>query len=153
MNRQDALKKLDQLEAEAKALRTIIEAPDKPPVPTRWKPKGGDEFWFVAAHGQTLLTPFAGGRVEHGNCFRTQARADIAAEAVSRTLKVVACALEVDPDAGELHKTQRRWTVIKDTGSCEWEVTWSVHVQIAPIYVHTKEQAGQLAAMLNAEGV
>jgi len=153
MNKQDALKKLDQLEAEAKALRTIIEAPDKPPVPTRWKPKGGDEFWFVAAHGKTLVTPFANSRVEHGNCFRTQARADIAAEAVSRTLKTVACALEVDPDAGELHKTQRRWTVIKDMGSCEWEVTWSVHVQVAPIYVHTREQADQLAAMLNVEGV
>ena len=153
MNKQDALKKLDQLEAEAKVLREIIEAPDKPPVPTRWKPKDGDEFWFVDGSGQTLFTSVANGRVEHGNVFRTQARADIAAEVVSRTLKVVACALEVDPDAGELHREQRWWTVIKDKGTCKWEVTWSVHAQIAPIYVHTREQAEQLAAMLNAEGV
>jgi len=153
MNKQDALKKLDQLEAEAKVLREIIEAPDKPPVPTRWKPKDGDEFWFVGAHGQTLLTPFAGGRVEHGNCFRTQARADIAAEAVSRTLKVVACAFEVDPDAGELHRNKRRWTVVKDITTCKWEVTWSVYTYRSHLYVHTREQAEQLAAMLNAEGV
>jgi hypothetical protein len=153
MNKQDALNKLTALEAEAKALREIIEAPDKPPVPTRWKPKGGAEFWFVAAHGQTLLTPFANSRIEHGNCFRTQAQADIAAEVVSRTLKVVACALEVDPDAGELDSEQRRWTVVKDKGSCAWEVTWSVHIQTGLIYVRSKEQAGQLAAMLNAEGV
>jgi hypothetical protein len=153
MNKEDALKKLGQLEAEAKALREIIEAADKPPVPPRWKPKDGEEFWFMASHGETMRTSFADGRVEHGNVFRTQTQADIAAEAVSRTLKTVACALEVDPDAGELHKTQRRWTVVKDIATCKWEVTWSVHVQIAPIYVHTNEQAKQLAAMLNAEGV
>jgi hypothetical protein len=156
MNKEDALNKLDQLEAEAKALREIIEAADKPPVPTRWKPRDGENYYQVTLSGEvrgfcaTLLLPE---EYRHGNCFHTREHADIAAEAVSRTLKTVACALEVDPNAGELHKTQRRWTVIKDITTCKWEVTWSVHVQIAPIYVHTNEQAKQLAAMLNAEGV
>jgi hypothetical protein len=156
MNKEDALKKLDQLEAEAKALREIIEAADKPPVPTRWKPESGVNYFQVAFDGGVNV--FGASSMDckeyaHGNCFRTHEHAETASEAVSRTLKTVACALEVDPDAGELHKTQRRWTVIKDITTCKWEVTWSVHVQIAPIYVHTNEQAKQLAAMLNVEGV
>jgi len=153
MNRQDALKKLDQLEAEARKLRAIIEAPDKPAVPTRWRPEGDEFFWAINSFGESTQACMSPTREAFGNCFRTREHAETASKAVSRTLKIVACALEVDPDAGELHKTQRRWTVVKDITTREWEVTWSVHVQIAPIYVHTKEQAEQLAAMLNAEGV
>jgi hypothetical protein len=147
MNKEDALTKLAALEAETKALRAIIEAPE---VPTRWKPKGGDEFWFVSAHGRTLLTPFSGGRVEHGNCFRTQAQADIAAKAVSRTLKVVAYALEVDPDAGEFTRN-RGWTAVRFKGG--WDAVYRRSCCSESAYVHTEGQAKQLAAMLNAEGV
>jgi hypothetical protein len=153
INKQDALKKLTALEAEAKALRAIIEAPE---VPTRWKPESGDNYYQVAFDGG--INVFGASSMDckeyaHGNCYRSREHADIAADAVSRTLKIVACALEVDPDAGELHKTQRRWTVVKDITTRKWEVTWSVHIQTGPIYVHTREQADQLAAMLNAEGV
>jgi hypothetical protein len=153
MNKEDALKKLTALEAEAKALREIIEAADKPAVPTRWRPEGDEFFWAINSFGESTQVCMSPTREAFGNCFRTREHAETASEAVSRTLKTVACALEVDPNAGELHKTQRRWTVIKDITTCKWEVTWSVHVQIAPIYVHTNEQAKQLAAMLNAEGV
>jgi len=153
MNRQDALKKLDQLEAEAKALREIIEAADKPAVPTRWRPEGDEFFWAINSFGESTQVCMSPTREAFGNCFRTREHAETASKVISRTLKVVACALEVDPDAGELDREQRRWTVVKDKGACEWEVTWSVHIQTGPIYVRTKEQAGQLAAMLNAEGV
>jgi hypothetical protein len=147
MNKQDALKKLDQLEAEAKALRAIIEAPA---VPTRWKPEGDEFFWAINSFGESRQACMSPTREAFGNCFRTREHAETASKAISRTLKVVACALEVDPDAGEFTRN-RCWTVIRFEG--EWDAVYHDSCCNEPAYVRTRGQAQQLAAMLNAEGV
>jgi hypothetical protein len=159
MNKQDALTKLAALEAETRALRAIIEAPDKPTVPTRWKPQDSGIAWFQVGRngvvcGYKDIAPTSTSEYIYGNCYRTKAHAEIASEAVSITLKVCACAFEVDPHAGgagQLDQDQRQWTVLKDGE--KWEAVRSVLRYVGLIYVHTKEQADQLAAMLNAEGV
>jgi hypothetical protein len=147
MNKQDALKKLDQLEAEAKALRAIIEAPE---VRSRWRPEGDEFFWAINAYGKSTQACMSPTREAFGNCFRTREHAETASKAVSRTLKVVACALEVDPDAGEF-TGNRCWTAFRFKGG--WDAVYRHSYCSEPAYVHTKEQAEQLAAMLNAEGV
>jgi hypothetical protein len=148
LSNQDALKRLDQLEAEARKLRAII---DPPPLPTRWKAENGENFWHVTSTGETKLIRYSPDNVAHGNCFKDYVHAGAAAEAVRWTLMIVACAFEVDPDAGEREPGERQWTVAKHDDW--WYEIESVLVENDPIYVHTKEQAAQLAAMLDAEGL
>jgi hypothetical protein len=152
MNKQDALTKLTALEAETKALRAIIEAPDKA-VPVRWSPQDGREYFQMDFCGNVRSYRHAGPtqkEYEHGNCFKTHEHAEIAAKAVSQTLKICAASFAVDPDAGEFIEDDRRWAVLKTFGGLAG-IAYSTDVH--PIYVHTREQAEQMAAMLNAEGV
>ena len=154
MNKQDALTKLTALEAETKALRAIIEAPDVPAVPTRWKPHAGKEYFQVSAYKGDVMShsslKLSQDEYDYGNCFKTAAQAEIAAKAVSQTLKICAAAFTVDPDAGEFIEDDRRWAVLKTFGG--WAgIAYSTDVH--PIHVHTYEQARQAAAILNAEGV
>ncbi len=151
MNKQDALTKIAALEAETKALRAIIEAPEAPAVPTRWKPEEGHFFWFVdtnGAIGKSTIPSY----VNHGNCFQTREHAEIAAKAVSQTLKICAASFTVDPDAGEFIKRERKWSVFRGEDGC---FGWNGYAYDVGhrIYVHTGEQAKQMAAILNAERV
>ena len=151
MNKQDALTKLAALEAETRALRAIIEAPDKPAVPTRWKPEGNENFWSVTSFGEVQIYCNSPDRVKFGNCFKTEQHAAIAAKAVSVTLKVCAAAFAADPDAGEYVKGTREYSVY----ACKkrWLPDRFYTTTSNAAYVHTQEQAKQMAAILNAEEV
>jgi hypothetical protein len=155
MNKEQALNKLAALEAETKALRAIIEAPDKPAVPVRWKPEGDEFFWAINAFGESARVCMSPTREAYGNCFQTREHGEIAAKAVSQTLKVCAAAFAVDPDAGNFGSALR-WTVVKrETIPTEYRWKPTSH-EFAPgvvVFVHTFEQAEQMAAILNAEGV
>jgi hypothetical protein len=154
MNKQEALTKIAALEAETKALRAIIEAPDKPAVPTRWRPQDGREYFQVSAykgevaHHRSLN--LSQKEYDYGNCFKTRNHAEIAARAVSQTLKICAAAFAVDPDAGEFIRGERKWSVYKGGGG---RFVAAYCADVKPIHVHTYEQARQAAAILNAEGV
>jgi hypothetical protein len=155
MNKQEALTKIAALEAETKALRAIIEAPDKPAVPTRWKPQKGEEYFQVSAYRGEVgevraYTSVSQDECNLGNCFKTRNHAEIAARAVSQTLKICAAAFAVDPDAGEWIEGERHWAVYKGSGGWHVAAHWA---DVNPVHVHTQEQARQAAAILNAEGV
>jgi hypothetical protein len=158
MNKQEALQKLASLEAETKALRALIEAPEVPALPVRWRPEDGGDYYQVAYDGWTYS--YARERMKdreyaHGNCFQTEAHAEIASKAVSVTLKICAAAFAVDPDAGNFGSA-RRWSVVKRSmipTECRWEAISHEFVPGVVIFVHTFEQAKEMAAILNAEGV
>ena len=155
MNKEQALTKLAALEAETKALRAIIEAPDKPAVPTRWRPQKGEEYFQVSAYRGEVgevraYTSVSQDECNLGNCFKTAAQAEIAANAVSQTLRVCAAAFTVDPDAGDFIRGERKWSVYKGGGG---RFVAAYCADVKPIHVHTYEQARQAAAILNAEGV
>ena len=155
MNKQDALNKLAALEAETKALRAIIEAPEVPALPVRWRPARPDNYYQVAGSGHVTQyddrLPINDKEYAHGNCFKTSEHAEIAAKAVSQTLKVCAAAFAVDPDAGTFVKQERHRTAVRVNNKWE-ELTMGMTASHA-IYVHTIEQARQMAAILSAEGV
>jgi hypothetical protein len=154
MNKEQALTKLAALEAETKALRAIIEAPE---VPVRWRPKGDEDFWAINTFGESARVCMSPTREAYGNCFQTKEQAEIASKAVSVTLKVCAAAFAVDPDAGVQILTKRHWSVTKrnlrGTGQHEWIAGQYDITSNHPCYVHTIDQAKQMADMLNAEGV
>ena len=158
MNKQDALQKLTALEAETKALRAIIEAPDTPAPLTRWRPENTDAAYFIInGHGEIRgygNTPLSNTEYAHGNCFKTQAQAEIAAKAVGVTLKICAAAFAADPDAGGYNRNQRRWSVVLFNNVNKWRACECAHhSRKKPIYVNSYRQAEQMAAILNAEGV
>jgi hypothetical protein len=160
MNKEQALNKLAALEAETKALRAIIEAPDTPVVPTRWRPEDGEAYYMVSNGGYVLpyeQTPLLSSEYIHGNCFQTREHAEIAAKAVSVTLKVCAAAFAVDPDAGVQLYAVRSWSVARRdftlSGKDQWVAGQYDATTSHPCYVHTPEQAQQMATILNAEGV
>ena len=150
MNKQEALTKIAALEAETKALRAIIEAPDKA-VPVRWRPQYREEYFQMDFCGNVrTYTSVSQDEYNLGNCFKTAAHAEIAAKAVSLTLRVCAAAFAVDPDAGEWIEGERKWSVYKGSGG--WHV--AAHcADVKPIHVHTQEQAKQMTTILNAEGL
>jgi hypothetical protein len=158
MNKQDAVKRIEAIEAEARALRAIIQAPEVPAPPTRWKTEKDHHYQYVVCRDGTIdLIKNGDKEYEHGNCFQTVDHAEIAAKAVSVTLKVCAAAFTVDPDAGVQIYNERSWTVLKHRsvhgGKHEWVVQQYNITTSYPCYVHTFEQAEQMAAILNAEGV
>jgi hypothetical protein len=158
MNKQDAVKRIEAIEAEARALRAIIEAPDKPAVPVRWRPKDDHHYQYVVCRDGTIdLIKKGAKEYAHGNCFQTVDHAEIASKAVSVTLKICAAAFAVDPDAGVQIYNERSWSVVKQrsrgSGKHEWAVGQYDITTSYPCYVHTMAQAEKMAAILNAEGV
>lgn len=160
MNKEQALNKLAALEAETKALRAIIEAPDKPALPTRWRPKLGESYLYVAACGITESSKrdhssWDADALSYGNCFKTEAHTEIASKAVSVTLKICAAAFAVDPDAGPQTYNERSWSVTRQRnvhdGKHKWFAGQYDITTSYPCYVHTHEQAKTMAAILNAE--
>jgi hypothetical protein len=156
MNKEQALTKLAALEAETRALRAIIEAPEVPALPVRWRPEGNESFWSISSLGEVQRYCSSPDRVKFGNCFKTEQQAANAAKAVSVTLKLCAAAFAVDPDAGVQIYNERSWSVVKRSfrgGRHEWIAGQYDITTSYPCYVHTQTQAEQMTAILNAEGV
>jgi len=160
MNKQDALARLDAIEKEQAELRRIIEAPE---VVGLWKPDpGGQRFALLHDDGHVADTyyhdsPMDNDRIAFGNCFQTQDAAEKAAPLMARANKIIAAALQADPDAGVWAKNVRCFTATISTRKIGWGVdsysgdTSSQSGMAA--FVHTSEQAEHMAAILNAEQV
>jgi hypothetical protein len=155
MNKKEALNRLSALETEAKALREIIEAPEK--ADGFWRPEPGETFWMVYCNGEIGADWWArrqgdSGTFPHGTCFPSREVAEKAAPLMARANKIIAAALQADPDAGEWRR-DRRFVVRSDEDL--WRAdSWSTSVAGAiPAHVHTHEQAEEMARILNAEGV
>lgn len=151
MNKQDALARLKSLENETAELRKIIEAPE----PVKGLYRGEFNHWWVGATGKIAPAGHAGEDTRAtGNCFPSREAAEKAAPLMARSNKIIAAALQADPDAGGWAEDRYLsvwfnadlgWDANSDQGPCM--------VDKCPAYVHTRAQAEEMAAILNAEGV
>jgi hypothetical protein len=154
MKKQDALAKLAALEAETKALREIIEKPDSQP--TRWRPRDGERYFHLAYDGAVYpnINTFKDNKsYAYGNCFPCRDLAQKASTLMARANKIIAAALQVDPDAG-CRSISRMYSVTFYFGS-GWDGFNSCDsgASASNVFVHTLQQAKAMAAILNAEGV
>lgn len=144
-------KKMTEALIELKSLRKIIEQPEQPRL---WRPEKNEDYCFICAHGYSGVvlndSRFDEKVINFGNCYSSSDEAEKAAPFISRAHKVCAAALQVDPDAGEWGPTSRPYTVYRN--DAEW-YSMSHIGQTGRICVHTADQANQMAAILNAEGV
>ena len=152
MNKQAALERLAALENEAAALRKVIEQPENKGL---WRPEAGEEYCMLdVAHGvkaTSNASRFDKIIIETGNRFPSIEAAQKAAPLMSRANKIIAAALQVDPDAGN-RTAERGFTAYKPSTESEWHPTFGAGYGHAA-YVHTREQAQAMAATLNAQGV
>jgi len=154
MNKQAALERLTALESEAAALRKVIEQPENKGL---WRPEAGEEYCVLdSAHGAKITnntSRYDKIVIETGNCFLSSDIAHKAAPLMSRANKIIAAALQADPDAGEWQRNRRHLALIVD-GKWVGGVVSAPHVSDTRlVHVHTSEQAQSMADILNAEGV
>ena len=154
MNKQAALERLTALENEAAALRKVIEQPENKGL---WRPEAGVEYFLLdAAHGvktTNSTTCYDNLIVKTGNCFQSSSAAQKAAPLMSRANKIIAAALQVDPDAGEWRRNRRHCALILDDKWVAGIVSTPNVSDTRLVHVHTSEQAQAMADILNAECV
>jgi hypothetical protein len=156
MNKTDALARLAALETETAALRRIIEEPEK--LPGLWMPVGAVNFYCVKGDGRitwydSISTNTLADYASSGNVFPSCAIAEKASPLMARANKIIAAALQADPDAGEW-APDRKFTALLYQG--QWDdgvVTAETIRDTRLVCVHTQEQCMAMAAILNAEGV
>lgn len=155
MNKQDALKEIKTIRARLKELENILQ---KPEMEMLWRPMISAKYWSVGHQGDAFPGTFADdsidcARLAYGNLFPTEEAAKKASPLFARAHKIIQAALQVDPDAG-LTTDERRWTAPYDGFLKQWVAdTFLSNNHVAVVYVHTKEQAERMAAILNAEGM
>jgi hypothetical protein len=113
-----------------------------------WRPEVGQRYycWSGTAVYYTINHDKSGDRtlIAIGNCFPTREQCLRYGELMKRASVFIACAIAADPDVGECRQG-RVWTV--GSGGCfKCEL-----ITEFPAYVHTKEQAEDLARRLEAE--
>ena len=155
MNKQDALKEIETIRARLEVLEKIVQEPE---VERLWRPTMGEDYWFFGGWDAAFISTFADDiydqpRIALGLCFPTKEAAEKAFPLFAMAHKVIQAALQADPNAG-LATDERRWTATYDRFIKLWVVnTFLSDNHVAVVYVHTKEQAERMAAILNAEGV
>lgn len=155
MNKQDAMRRIEAIEAEAAELRRMVQEEDKPMRLPRFGPDG--RGFHLDAFGTAHMTcsshlPVNHALETHGNCFTSKEQAEKASPLFARAHKIIQAALLADPDAGIFSK-ERQFTAVQG-GDGGWKALtdnslWQCH----GAHVHTREQAEHMAAILNAEGV
>lgn len=155
MNKQDAIKRIEAIEAEAAALRKLVQEPE---VGRLWTPTKGADYWLLGCDGHVCRGKatddlYDKRSIAFGNCFPTKGVAEKALPLLARAHKIIQAALQVDADAGAFKYGERNWSVWCRREDGKWvPVPWGCAHSGLP-YVHTKEQAERMAAILNAEGV
>lgn len=160
MNKTEALARMDAIEAEQKALRAIIESPER--LPGLWKPEADERYFRVDGYGDFTEWYWDTGHLDlqawrMGNCFPSREIAEKASVLMARANKIIAAALQADPDAGVWGMQCRYSASYFNHGmGKQWgpiEYVESDFDDAIPAFVHTREQAEEMARILNVEGV
>jgi hypothetical protein len=161
MNKQAALERLTALENEAAALRKVIEQPERNGL---WRPEAATRYYYVAPNGKIESTInentfWDAEALNHGNCFQSRELAEKASTLMARANKIIAAALQADPDAGGWNEDRQCAAMLQPSEKVEGELEW-VPISIAfsqydtrIVFVHSMNQAQAMADILNAEGV
>lgn len=133
---------------------TITLVPVKEEKKGLWKPEIGQEYWSLWGNGHAdreiwRNEPFFHGYHKRGSVFPTQEISGKASALQARANKFIAAALQADPEAGEF-TDDRRWSVVSNSDGLRAELFFYLHG--FPAYVHTREQAEEMKAILEAEG-
>lgn len=119
-------------------------------------PEKGDTYWFIKNTGKCDAYVWQCDEIDWellkaANCFPTKEAATTAMLRLSSARKQIRAGLLADPNAGSFVEATRSWTAWCRKGF--WEPVQLSRLSSYPIYVHTYEQAEEMARRLNTEGV
>ena len=136
-----------------------------PEVKGLWRPvKRNESYWSVRSQscqsGDTVSSKFnaspdtTAAEIAMGNVFQSREAAAKASPLMARANKIIAAALQADPDAGAFVARERTFTAYREDGMGAWkDAKTSGDIGSVTACVHTKEQALEMARILNEEGV
>jgi len=135
------------------------EQPEQPEQQRLWRPITGNDYWFidVAFDGTCIERQVWTGdqadqnHIDFGNVLPSAAIAEKQIPFRAKANKTISAAFQADPDAGE-YTEERRHSAQKVSGKWSPEL-YVQSAQFSVVYVHTIEQAYEMARILNAEGV
>ena len=90
MNNKEIMEKISELEQQIAELK---EAAQKQDEPKEWKPKAGEDYWYIsesmsATNADFCDDDFDNRVIKSNNCFRTKERAEEVAKKIRMLLKL-----------------------------------------------------------------
>jgi hypothetical protein len=121
-----------------------------------WRPKDVETYWYTDIRGGRQSArfdndPFDMAVGSFGNCYQTMEQERAAAAIKRRCNLALSAYLQVDPSAGHYIPGVREWFVTGDYEVRRWN-DFASAAAVCVCFCHTREQAEQVAAILEAIG-
>ena len=155
MNNKEIMEKISELEQQIAELK---EAAQKQDEPKAWKPKAGEDYWYISEWLSATSTKFCNGNfdnrlIKSNNCFRTKERSEEVAKKIRMLLKLERYHDMFCPDyVPDWSSDDEKHVVCYDEGEKQWGCDRIFLIRDATqVYFDSKETAQKVCDLLNGE--
>ena len=155
MNNKEIMEKISELEQQIAELK---EAAQKQDEPKAWKPKAGEDYWYIsesmsATNADFCEDDFDNRVIKSNNCFPTKERAEEVAKKIRMLLKLERYHDMFCPDyVPDWPSDDAKYVVCYDEVEKQWDCERSFIIRYATqVYFDSKETAQKVCDLLNGE--
>ena len=155
MNNKEIMEKISELEQQIAELK---EAAQKQDEPKAWKPKAGEDYWYIsesmsATNADFCEDDFDNRVIKSNNCFRTKERAEEVAKKIRMLLKLERYHDMFCPDyVPDWSSDDAKFIVDYDEGEKQWGCDRIFLIRDATqVYFDSKETAQKVCYFLNGK--
>ena len=155
MNHKEIMEKISELEQQIAELK---EAAQKQDEPKAWKPKAGEDYWYIsesmsATNADFCEDDFDNRVIKSNNCFPTKERAEEVAKKIRMLLKLERYHDMFCPDyVPDWSSDDTKHIVCYDEGEKQWGCDRIfISRDAAQVYFDSKETAQKVCDLLNGE--
>lgn len=155
MKNYEIMEKISELEQKIAELK---EAAQKQDEPKAWKPKAGEDYWYIsesmsATNADFCEDDFDNRVIKSNNCFPTKERAEEVAKKIRMILKLERYHDMFCPDyVPDWPSDDAKYVVCYDEVEKQWDCERSFIIRYATqVYFDSKETAQKVCDLLNGE--
>ena len=155
MNNKEIMEKISELEQQIAELK---EAAQKQDEPKAWKPKAGEDYWYIsesmsATNADFCEDDFDNRLIKSNNCFRTKERAEEVAKKIRMLLKLERYHDMFCPDyVPDWSSDNGKYVLCYDEVGKQWSYDiFFVTIDATKVYFDSKETAQKVCDLLNGE--
>ena len=155
MNNKEIMEKISELEQQIAELK---EAAQKQDEPKAWKPKAGEDYWYIsesmsATNADFCEDYFDNRVIKSNNCFRTKERADEVAKKIRKILKLERYHDMFCPDyVPDWSSDNGKYVLCYDEVGKQWDYDmFFISIGATQVYFDSKETAQKVCDLLNGE--
>ena len=155
MNHKEIMEKISELELQIAELK---EAAQKQDEPKAWKPKAGEDYWYIsesmsATNADFCEDDFDNRVIKSNNCFRTKERAEEVAKKIRMLLKLERYHDMFCPDyVPDWSSDDAKYVVCYDEVGKQWDCERSFIIRYATqVYFDSRETAQKVCYFLNGK--